>query len=111
MCDYYLQYVLTHFSCTIFLSYLNGLKVNVQHVNYLMDFSTAVLKVDAFPMTVMFGMCSIFLFIASILQRRLMVVAESHRSSKFGTSLVCVNNIYALNQGLQYQSVSMRTDR
>ncbi|EHA8587269.1 molybdate-anion transporter [Cocos nucifera] len=68
-------------------------------------------NVDAFPMTVMFGMCSIFLFIASILQRRLMVVAESHRSSKFGTSLVCVNNIYALNQGLQYQSVSMRTDR
>ncbi|XP_010934492.1 uncharacterized protein [Elaeis guineensis] len=37
-------------------------------------------NVDAFPMTVMFGMCSIFLFIASILQRRLMVVAESHRS-------------------------------
>ncbi|XP_008806366.1 molybdate-anion transporter [Phoenix dactylifera] len=37
-------------------------------------------NVDAFPMPVMFGMCSIFLFIASILQRRLMVVAESHRS-------------------------------
>ncbi|KAG1359218.1 molybdate-anion transporter [Cocos nucifera] len=37
-------------------------------------------NVDAFPMTVMFGMCGIFLLIASVLQRRLMVVAESHRS-------------------------------
>ncbi|KAF5198712.1 Molybdate-anion transporter, Major facilitator superfamily domain protein [Thalictrum thalictroides] len=37
-------------------------------------------NVNAFPITVMFGMCSIFLFMASILQRRLMVVAESHRT-------------------------------
>ncbi|KAF6171383.1 hypothetical protein GIB67_009524, partial [Kingdonia uniflora] len=37
-------------------------------------------NVNAFPITVMFGMCSIFLFISSILQRRLMVVAESHKS-------------------------------
>jgi len=41
-----------------------------------------MLKVDAFPMTVMFGMCSVFLFVASILQRRLMNVAEIHKSSK-----------------------------
>ncbi|KAG7572146.1 MFS transporter superfamily [Arabidopsis suecica] len=37
-------------------------------------------NVDAFPMTVMFGMCSVFLFLASILQRRLMNVAEIHKS-------------------------------
>ncbi|OVA20646.1 Protein of unknown function DUF791 [Macleaya cordata] len=37
-------------------------------------------NVNAFPITVMFGMCSIFLLMASILQRRLMVVAESHKS-------------------------------
>ncbi|KAJ0968401.1 hypothetical protein J5N97_025318 [Dioscorea zingiberensis] len=42
-------------------------------------------NVNAFPISVMFGMCSIFLFMASILQRRLMVVAESHKSSKFLT--------------------------
>ncbi|PKA66319.1 hypothetical protein AXF42_Ash007016 [Apostasia shenzhenica] len=43
-------------------------------------------NVNAFPITVMFGMCSIFLFMASVLQRRLMVVAESHKSSKFTAS-------------------------
>lgn len=49
----------------------------------LMSFSDlCMLKVDAFPMTVMFGMCSVFLFLASILQRRLMNVAEIHKSSK-----------------------------
>ncbi|KAH7686883.1 Molybdate-anion transporter protein [Dioscorea alata] len=37
-------------------------------------------NVNAFPMTVMFGMCSIFLFVAAFLQRRLMVVADSHRA-------------------------------
>ncbi|XP_020277338.1 molybdate-anion transporter-like [Asparagus officinalis] len=37
-------------------------------------------NVNAFPITIMFGMCSIFLFMASILQRRLMVVAEVHKS-------------------------------
>lgn len=36
-------------------------------------------NVNAFPITIMFGMCSIFLFIAAVLQRRLMVVAESHK--------------------------------
>uniref|UniRef100_K4A9R6 Molybdate-anion transporter n=1 Tax=Setaria italica TaxID=4555 RepID=K4A9R6_SETIT len=38
-------------------------------------------NVNAFPITVMFGMCSIFLFMASILQRRLMVVSDLHKSS------------------------------
>ncbi|WRX17059.1 Molybdate-anion transporter - like 2 [Theobroma cacao] len=33
-------------------------------------------NVDAFPITVMFGMCSIFLFVASILQRRLMAISD-----------------------------------
>ncbi|KAM0935127.1 putative molybdate-anion transporter, MFS transporter superfamily [Dioscorea sansibarensis] len=37
-------------------------------------------NVNAFPMTVMFGMCSIFLFVAAFLQRRLMAVADSHRA-------------------------------
>ncbi|CAL9146177.1 uncharacterized protein LOC135628827 [Musa acuminata AAA Group] len=37
-------------------------------------------NVSAFPMTVMFGMCSCFLFLASLLQRRLMMVSEIHRS-------------------------------
>ncbi|XP_021628245.1 molybdate-anion transporter isoform X2 [Manihot esculenta] len=36
-------------------------------------------NVDAFPITVMFGMCSIFLFVASLLQRRLLVIAESQK--------------------------------
>ncbi|OAY77509.1 putative 12-oxophytodienoate reductase 12, partial [Ananas comosus] len=37
--------------------------------------------VNAFPIIVMFGMCSIFLFMASILQRRLMVIADRPKSS------------------------------
>ncbi|KAG0497831.1 hypothetical protein HPP92_002207 [Vanilla planifolia] len=37
-------------------------------------------NVNAFPISIMFGMCSIFLFMASVLQRRLMVAAESYRS-------------------------------
>ncbi|KMT12446.1 hypothetical protein BVRB_5g103750 [Beta vulgaris subsp. vulgaris] len=36
-------------------------------------------NVEAFPITVMFGMCSIFLFVASLLQRRLLGIAESQR--------------------------------
>ncbi|CAO2819323.1 unnamed protein product [Amaranthus hypochondriacus] len=36
-------------------------------------------NVEAFPITVMFGMCSIFLFVASLLQRRLLVIADSQR--------------------------------
>ncbi|GAA0149714.1 transporter [Lithospermum erythrorhizon] len=37
-------------------------------------------NVDAFPITIMFGMCSIFLFVASILQRRLCVISEKPKS-------------------------------
>jgi hypothetical protein len=48
-------------------------------------------QVNAFPITVMFGMCSIFLFMAAILQRRLMSVAESHKSS---SKLSCHNLIF-----------------
>ncbi|XWS48750.1 hypothetical protein CRYUN_Cryun13aG0102900 [Craigia yunnanensis] len=40
----------------------------------------ALYNVKALPMTVMFGKCSIFLFVASMLQRRLMVIAEIHKS-------------------------------
>ncbi|KAM7273000.1 hypothetical protein ACFE04_027664 [Oxalis oulophora] len=35
-----------------------------------------ITSVNAFPITVMFGMCSIFLFVASLLQRRLMGIAD-----------------------------------
>ncbi|XBH88694.1 hypothetical protein VPH35_075950 [Triticum aestivum] len=38
-------------------------------------------NVNAFPITVMFGMCSIFLLMAAILQRRLMLVADLHKLS------------------------------
>ncbi|WCJ32443.1 Major facilitator superfamily protein [Euphorbia peplus] len=37
-------------------------------------------NVNAFPITIMFGMCSIFLFVASILQRRLMVIGEKPKT-------------------------------
>ncbi|KAJ7959389.1 Molybdate-anion transporter, Major facilitator superfamily domain protein [Quillaja saponaria] len=37
-------------------------------------------NVNAFPITVMFGMCSIFLFVACILQRRLMVIADKPKT-------------------------------
>ncbi|XP_057950806.1 uncharacterized protein LOC131145636 isoform X2 [Malania oleifera] len=37
-------------------------------------------NVNAFPITVMFGMCSIFLFVASILQRRLLVIADKPKT-------------------------------
>ncbi|KAH7513672.1 uncharacterized protein LOC107430089 [Ziziphus jujuba] len=36
-------------------------------------------NVNAFPITVMFGMCSIFLFMAAVLQRRLMVISENQK--------------------------------
>uniref|UniRef100_A0A0D6QVX8 Molybdate-anion transporter n=1 Tax=Araucaria cunninghamii TaxID=56994 RepID=A0A0D6QVX8_ARACU len=45
-------------------------------------------NVNAFPITIMFGMCSIFLFLAAVLQRRLMVVAESHKSKSLDTWVV-----------------------
>ncbi|XP_078434412.1 uncharacterized protein LOC144705547 [Wolffia australiana] len=44
-------------------------------------------NVNAFPITVMFGMCSIFLFMASILQRRLMVVSELHKKPEDWTAM------------------------
>ncbi|XP_019415354.1 PREDICTED: molybdate-anion transporter-like isoform X2 [Lupinus angustifolius] len=37
-------------------------------------------NVNAFPITVMFGMCSIFLLVACILQRRLMKIAEKPKT-------------------------------
>ncbi|CAN1254692.1 Molybdate-anion transporter [Linum perenne] len=37
-------------------------------------------NVDAFPIIVMFGMCSIFLFVASLLQRRLMFIVDLQKS-------------------------------
>ncbi|CAL9247057.1 unnamed protein product [Arabidopsis halleri] len=40
-------------------------------------------NVDAFPITIMFGMCSIFLFVASILQRRLMVISEKPKAEEW----------------------------
>ncbi|XP_050253535.1 uncharacterized protein LOC126699636 [Quercus robur] len=43
-------------------------------------------NVNAFPITVMFGMCSIFLFVACLLQRRLMVIAEKPKTQDW-TSL------------------------
>ncbi|CAN6896868.1 unnamed protein product [Brassica oleracea] len=39
-------------------------------------------NVDAFPITIMFGMCSIFIFAASILQRRLMVISENPKGEE-----------------------------
>ena len=45
--------------------------------------SCVFIQVEAFPITVMFGMCSIFLFVASLLQRRLLVIADTQRPSKF----------------------------
>ncbi|KAK1409087.1 hypothetical protein QVD17_35612 [Tagetes erecta] len=37
-------------------------------------------NVNAFPITIMFGMCSIFLFVASVLQRRLLVITDKPKS-------------------------------
>ncbi|CAN7021855.1 unnamed protein product [Brassica rapa subsp. trilocularis] len=39
-------------------------------------------NVDTFPITIMFGMCSIFIFVASILQRRLMVISENPKGEE-----------------------------
>jgi hypothetical protein len=43
-------------------------------------------NVNAFPITIMFGMCSIFLFVASLLQRRLMIISEKPKTEDW-TSL------------------------
>lgn len=37
-------------------------------------------NVNAFPITIMFGMCSIFLFMASVLQRRFMLAADKPKT-------------------------------
>ncbi|CAA3018885.1 molybdate-anion transporter-like [Olea europaea subsp. europaea] len=37
-------------------------------------------NVNAFPITFMFGMCSIFLFVASILQRRLAAIGDKPKT-------------------------------
>ncbi|XP_033128836.1 molybdate-anion transporter isoform X2 [Brassica rapa] len=39
-------------------------------------------NVDALPITIMFGMCSIFVFVASILQWRLMVISENPKGEE-----------------------------
>ncbi|KAG6746584.1 hypothetical protein POTOM_048939 [Populus tomentosa] len=49
-------------------------------------------NVNAFPITVMFGMCSIFLVVASILQRRLLVIAEK-QSKSFPSTLQLLLNL------------------
>ncbi|XP_073131395.1 uncharacterized protein [Henckelia pumila] len=43
-------------------------------------------NVNAFPITVMFGMCSIFLFVASILQKRLSAIGDKPKTEEW-TSL------------------------
>jgi hypothetical protein len=49
-------------------------------------------NVNAFPITVMFGMCAIFLFMAAILQRRLMVVSDLHRSTSMFPTMIFNTN-------------------
>jgi hypothetical protein len=58
---------------------------NINHTN-------DVLQVNAFPITVMFGMCAIFLFMAAILQRRLMVVSDLHRSTSMFPTMIFNTN-------------------
>ncbi|KAE8710769.1 Detected protein of confused Function [Hibiscus syriacus] len=48
--------------------------------NTVANATIACLKGNALPMTFMFGMCSVFLFVASLLQRQLSVIAEIHKS-------------------------------
>uniref|UniRef100_A0A3Q7HR33 Phytocyanin domain-containing protein n=1 Tax=Solanum lycopersicum TaxID=4081 RepID=A0A3Q7HR33_SOLLC len=43
-------------------------------------------NVDSFPITVMFGMCSIFLFLASVLQKRLSAVVEKSTRKERGAT-------------------------
>ncbi|KAL6526999.1 hypothetical protein OROGR_016089 [Orobanche gracilis] len=40
-------------------------------------------NVNAFPITIMFGMCSIFLFVASILQRRLSAIGDKPKTEEW----------------------------
>eukprot|EP00270_Netrium_digitus_P002926 TRINITY_DN1332_c0_g1_i1.p1 TRINITY_DN1332_c0_g1~~TRINITY_DN1332_c0_g1_i1.p1 ORF type:complete len:473 (-),score=78.42 TRINITY_DN1332_c0_g1_i1:487-1905(-) len=43
-------------------------------------------NVSAFPITAMFGMCAIFLAMAAVLQRRLLVVSQKHSRAQDGSS-------------------------
>ncbi|CAM8924947.1 unnamed protein product [Rhodiola kirilowii] len=40
-------------------------------------------NVNAFPITIMFGMCSIFLFMAAVLQRRLLAIADKPKTEEW----------------------------
>ncbi|XP_047324265.1 molybdate-anion transporter-like [Impatiens glandulifera] len=44
-------------------------------------------NVNAFPIMIMFGMCSLFLLVASLLQRRLLVIAEKTKTEEDWTPL------------------------
>ena len=64
----------------------------------------SLLKVDAFPITIMFGMCSIFLFVAALLQRRLMVIADSQKSTSKFCNLPKIPTVYFwLKKGLKHK--------
>lgn len=56
---------LLHYACAI-----------SQLIILIVNLFALCLKVNAFPITFMFGMCSIFLFVASILQRRLAAIGD-----------------------------------
>lgn len=73
---YNVSTILTMFYCVVFFLQ----QINLVYLFFCWSFF--FWKVNAFPITVMFGMCSIFLFMASILQRRLLVVSEIHKSSE-----------------------------
>jgi hypothetical protein len=53
------------------------------------------LKVNVFPIIVM---CSIFLFVASLLQKRLKVIAECQKSSKFLVNLTWKYRMWTIKQ-------------
>ncbi|CAM8980539.1 unnamed protein product [Rhodiola kirilowii] len=40
-------------------------------------------NVNAFPITIMFGMCSIFLFMAAVLQRRLLAISDKPKTEEW----------------------------
>jgi hypothetical protein len=46
----------------------------------------------------MFGMCSVFLFVASLLQKRLSFITESQRSSKFFNCLTHKHCMWTVKQ-------------
>ncbi|KAE8712819.1 Rhodanese/Cell cycle control phosphatase superfamily protein isoform 1 [Hibiscus syriacus] len=59
------------------------LNIFVCVVLYIVSVSSFAVNVNAFPITVMFGMCSIFLFVASILQRRLMAISDKPKDENW----------------------------